>query len=70
MYQKDIKRKNKAGGSILSDDKGKILLLPQERGSPLCSSLEQGGCKRVLEAFFQKSDHTVACRLGANGEKV
>ena len=27
VYQKDIKRKNKAGGSILSDDKGKILLL-------------------------------------------
>ena len=27
VFQKDIKRKNKAGGSRLSDDKGKILLL-------------------------------------------
>ena len=25
-----------------------------KRGSPLCSSSEQGGCKRVLEAFFLK----------------
>ena len=34
------------------------------------SSSGQGGGKRVLEDFFKKSDHTVACSLGANGEKV
>ena len=41
-----------------------------QRGSPLCSSSEQGGSKRVLEAFFKESDHTVVCSLAANGENV
>ena len=41
-----------------------------QRGSPLCSSSEQGGSKRLLEEFFWKSDHTVVCSLAANGENV
>ena len=41
-----------------------------QRGSPLCSSSEQGGSKRLLEEFFWKSDHTVVSSLAANGENV
>ena len=44
-------RKGESKSSIkmlqFHDDKRKY-----KRGSPLCSSSEQGGCKRVLEAFF------------------
>ena len=47
-----------------------ITVVCYKGAQPSTSSSEQGGGKRVLEDFFKKSDHTVACSLGANGEKV
>ena len=41
-----------------------------ERGSPLYKLFGAGWGQKGVGGFFLKSDHTVACSLGANGEKV